>query len=92
MSCLGGFGAESIEVTLSGDITLNGDVEYNLGDSVVVKIVGKLSGPGKFVQAASNEGRLVIASSDNTSGSPNGEQGLSSERETIYLNDESNDI
>ena len=90
-SCLGGFGTESIEVTLSGDITLNGDVEYDLGDSVVVKIVGKLSGPGKFVQAASNEGRLVIASSDNTSGSPNSEQGASNERETIYLDDESSD-
>lgn len=91
-ACKGGAGTlTDVTVTLTGDIVLNGDVEYKIGSTETVKITGKLSGPGKFVPSAQNEGKLVVESRDNTSGTPNGEQGAKFEPETIHLDDESND-
>ena len=60
---------------LSGDIVLNGDVEYKLESMNDVKITGKLSGPGKFVAHRDNEGNVLVESSNNTSGTPNGRYG-----------------
>ncbi|RKV96311.1 MAG: hypothetical protein D8G53_07190 [Candidatus Saccharimonas sp.] len=91
-ACKGGAGTlTDVTVTLTGDIVLNGDVEYKIGSTETVKITGKLSGSGKFVPSAQNEGKLVVESRDNTSGTPNGEQGAKFEPETIHLDDESND-
>lgn len=60
---------------LSGDIVLNGDVEYKLESMNDVKITGKLSGPGKFVAHKDNKGVVLVESSNNTSGTPNGRYG-----------------
>lgn len=60
---------------LSGDIVLNGDVEYKLESMNDVKITGKLSGPGKFVAHRDNKGVVLVESSNNTSGTPNGRYG-----------------
>ena len=87
-ACKGGAGTlTDVTVMLTGDIVLNGDVEYKIGSTETVKITGKLSGPGKFVPSAQNEGKLVVESRDNTSGTPNGEQGVKFEPETIHLDD-----
>ena len=40
-----------------------------------VKITGKLSGPGKFVAHRDNKGVMLVESSNNTSGTPNGRYG-----------------
>ena len=78
---------------LSGDIVLNGDVEYKLPSNMTVKITGKLSGPGKFVAHRDNEGNLLVESSNNTSGTPNGRYGSTYEAKLIKLDDNKpNDI
>ena len=78
---------------LSGDIVLNGDVEYKLPSNMTVKITGKLSGPGKFVAHKDNEGNLLVESSNNTSGTPNGRYGSTHEAKLIKLDgDRPNDI
>ena len=78
---------------LSGDIVLNGDVEYKLPSNMTVKITGKLSGPGKFVAHRDNEGNLLVESSNNTSGTPNGRYGSTHEAKLIKLDDNKpNDI
>lgn len=78
---------------LSGDIVLNGDVEYKLLSNMTVKITGKLSGPGKFVAHKDNEGNLLVESSNNTSGTPNGRYGSTHEAKLIKLDgDRPNDI
>ena len=78
---------------LSGDIVLNGDVEYKLPSNMTVKITGKLSGPGKFVAHKDNEGNLLVESSNNTSGTPNGRYGSTHEAKLIKLDDNKpNDI
>lgn len=78
---------------LSGDIVLNGDVEYKLPSNMTVKITGKLSGPGKFVAHKDNEGNLLVESSNNTSGTPNGRYGNAHEPKLIKLDgDRPNDI
>lgn len=64
-----------ITTVLSGDIVLNGDVEYKLESMNDVKITGKLSGPGKFVAHRDNKGVVLVESSNNTSGTPNGRYG-----------------
>lgn len=70
---------------LSGDIVLNGDVEYWLASNVTLKITGKLSGPGKLVAHKDNEGTVLVESSNNTSGTPNGQIGNAHEAKTIQL-------
>ncbi len=78
---------------LSGDIVLNGDVEYKLPSNMTVKITGKLSGPGKFVAHKDNEGNVLVESSNNTSGTPNGRYGSTHEAKLIKLDgDRPNDI
>ena len=78
---------------LSGDIVLNGDVEYKLPSNMTVKITGKLSGPGKFVAHRDNEGNVLVESSNNTSGTPNGRYGSTHEAKLIKLDDNKpNDI
>lgn len=78
---------------LSGDIVLNGDVEYKLPSNMTVKITGKLSGPGKFVAHRDNEGNVLVESSNNTSGTPNGRYGSTHEPKLIKLDDNKpNDI
>lgn len=64
-----------VTTVLSGDIVLNGDVEYKLESMNDVKITGKLSGPGKFVAHKDNKGVVLVESSNNTSGTPNGRYG-----------------
>ena len=82
-----------ITTVLSGDIVLNGDVEYKLLSNMTVKITGKLSGPGKFVAHRDNEGNLLVESSNNTSGTPNGRYGSTHEAKLIKLDDNKpNDI
>ena len=82
-----------ITTVLSGDIVLNGDVEYKLPSNMTVKITGKLSGPGKFVAHRDNEGNLLVESSNNTSGTPNGRYGSTHEAKLIKLDDNKpNDI
>lgn len=82
-----------ITIVLSGDIVLNGDVEYKLMSNMTVKITGKLSGPGKFVAHKDNEGNLLVESSNNTSGTPNGRYGNAHEPKLIKLDgDRPNDI
>lgn len=79
-------GADSnVTTVLSGDITLNGDVEYWLASNVTLKITGKLSGPGKLVAHKDNEGTVLVESSNNTSGTPNGQIGYTNEAKTIQL-------
>ena len=87
ISCQGGGGgaASSVTTVLSGDITLNGDVEYWLASNVTLKITGKLSGPGKLVAHKDNEGTVLVESSNNTSGTPNGQIGNAHEAKTIQL-------
>ena len=82
-----------VTTVLSGDIVLNGDVEYKLPSNMTVKITGKLSGPGKFVAHRDNEGNVLIESSNNTSGTPNGRYGSTHEAKLIKLDDNKpNDI
>ena len=82
-----------VTTVLSGDIVLNGDVEYKLPSNMTVKITGKLSGPGKFVAHKDNEGNLLVESSNNTSGTPNGRYGSTHEAKLIKLDDNKpNDI
>ena len=82
-----------VTTVLSGDIVLNGDVEYKLPSNMTVKITGKLSGPGKFVAHKDNEGNLLVESSNNTSGTPNGRYGSTHEPKLIKLDDNKpNDI
>ncbi len=80
----GGSGS-NVTTVLSGDITLNGDVEYWLASNVTLKITGKLSGPGKLVAHKDNEGTVLVESSNNTSGTPNGQIGNAHEAKTIQL-------
>ncbi len=81
---VGGSGS-NVTTVLSGDITLNGDVEYWLASNVTLKITGKLSGPGKLVAHKDNEGTVLVESSNNTSGTPNGQIGYTNEAKTIQL-------
>ena len=82
-----------VTIVLSGDIVLNGDVEYKLLSNMTVKITGKLSGPGKFVAHRDNEGNVLVESSNNTSGTPNGRYGNPHEAKLIKLDDNKpNDI
>lgn len=83
--CQFGGAASSVTTVLSGDITLNGDVEYWLASNVTLKITGKLSGPGKLVAHKDNEGTVLVESSNNTSGTPNGQIGNAHEAKTIQL-------
>ena len=86
ISCLGsGGGSSNVTTVLSGDIVLNGNVEYRLDSNVTVKITGKLSGSGKLVAHKDNEGTLLVESSDNTSGTPNGQHGNAHEAKLIKL-------
>ncbi|WP_214608834.1 hypothetical protein, partial [Mycobacterium tuberculosis] len=75
----------NVTTVLSGDITLNGDVEYRLSSNTTLKITGKLSGPGKLVAHKDNEGTVLVESSNNTSGTPNGQIGYTNEAKTIQL-------
>jgi len=75
----------NVTTVLSGDITLNGDVEYRLSSNTTLKITGKLSGPGKLVAHKDNEGTVLVESSNNTSGTPNGQIGHTNEAKTIQL-------
>ena len=82
-----------VTTVLSGDIVLNGDVEYKLPSNMTVKITGKLSGPGKLIAHKDNEGNVLIESSNNTSGTPNGRYGSTHEAKLIKLDDNKpNDI
>ena len=81
----GGGSGSNVTTVLSGDITLNGDVEYWLASNVTLKITGKLSGPGKLVAHKDNEGTVLVESSNNTSGTPNGQIGYTNEAKTIQL-------
>ena len=81
----GGGSSSNVTTVLSGDITLNGDVEYKLNPNVTLKITGKLSGPGKLVAHKDNEGTVLVESSNNTSGTPNGQIGNAHEAKTIQL-------
>lgn len=75
-----------VTTVLSGDIVLNGDVEYKLEPNVTIKITGKLSGPGKFVAHKDNEGNVLVESSNNTSSNtPNGLYGNAHEPKFIKL-------
>ena len=75
-----------VTTVLSGDIVLNGDVEYKLEPNVTIKITGKLSGPGKFVAHRDNEGTILVESSNNTSSrTPNGLYGNAHEPKFIKL-------
>ena len=82
-----GYGPD-VTTVLSGDIVLNGDVEYKLSSNTTVKITGKLSGPGKFVAHRDNEGTILVESSNNTSGTPNGRYGNPHEAKLIKLDGE----
>lgn len=82
-----------VTTVLSGDIVLNGDVEYKLPSNMTVKITGKLSGPGKLIAHRDNEGNVLVESSNNTSGTPNGRYGSTHEAKLIKLDDNKpNDI
>lgn len=81
-------GNVQIETTvLSGDIVLNGDVEYKLESMNDVKITGKLSGPGKLIAHKDNKGVVLVESSNNTSGTPNGRYGNVHGYKLIKLDD-----
>ncbi len=87
ISCMGGGvggGASDVTVTLSGDIVLNGNVEYTLPSYQTLKITGNLSGSGKFVASADNKGTLAIDAKNNTSGTGNGTTD-SAKEETIQI-------
>lgn len=86
--CIAGLSTIGPDATtvLSGDIVLNGDVEYKLEPNVTIKITGKLSGPGKFVAHRDNEGTILVESSNNTSSNtPNGLYGNAHEPKFIKL-------
>lgn len=85
MHCQFGGADSNVTTVLSGDIVLNGDVEYWLASNVTLKITGKLSGPGKLVAHKDNEGTVLVESSNNTSGTPNGQIGYTNEAKTIQL-------
>ncbi|MCJ1967298.1 hypothetical protein LRM42_03185 [Candidatus Nanosynbacter sp. TM7-075] len=76
-----------ITTVLSGDIVLNGDVEYKLESMNDVKITGKLSGPGKLIAHKDNKGVVLVESSNNTSGTPNGRYGNVHGPKLIKLDD-----
>jgi S-layer protein rsaA len=60
---------------------------------MTVKITGKLSGPGKLIAHKDNEGNVLVESSNNTSGTPNGRYGSTHEAKLIKLDDNKpNDI
>lgn len=81
----GGGATSNTATVLSGDIVLNGDVEYRLASNATLKITGKLSGPGRLVAHKDNEGTVLVESSNNTSGTPNGQIGNAHEAKTIQL-------
>ena len=59
-------------VVISGEMILEGDIPYTLTSNTTVTITGKLSGSGKLVPSANNEGTLINNSSDNSSGTSDG--------------------
>lgn len=74
---------------MSGDIVLNGDVEFRLESNVTIKITGKLSGPGRLIAHRDNEGTILVESSNNTSSrTPNGLYGNAHEPKLIKLDGE----
>lgn len=77
-----------VTTVLSGDIVLNGDVEFRLESNVTIKITGKLSGPGRLIAHRDNEGTILVESSNNTSGTPNGLYGNAHEPKLIKLDGE----
>lgn len=74
-----------VTTVLSGDIVLNGDVEFRLESNVTIKITGKLSGPGRLIAHRDNEGTILVESSNNTSNTPNGLYGNAHEPKVIKL-------
>ena len=81
-----------LTTVLSGDIVLNGDVEYKLDPNITLKITGKLSGPGKLIAHRDNEGNVLVESSNNTSGTPNGRYGSTHEPKLIKLDGDTREI
>ena len=78
-----------VTTVLSGDIVLNGDVEFRLEPNVTIKITGKLSGPGRLIAHRDNEGTILVESSNNTSSrTPNGLYGNAHEPKLIKLDGE----
>lgn len=78
-----------VTTVLSGDIVLNGDVEFKLESNVTIKITGKLSGPGRLIAHRDNEGTILVESSNNTSSrTPNGLYGNAHEPKLIKLDGE----
>lgn len=78
-----------VTTVLSGDIVLNGDVEFRLESNVTLKITGKLSGPGRLIAHRDNEGTILVESSNNTSSrTPNGLYGNAHEPKLIKLDGE----
>ena len=81
-----------VTTVLSGDIVLNGDVEFRLESNVTIKITGKLSGPGRLIAHRDNEGTILVESSNNTSSrTPNGLYGNAHEPKLIKLDGEKPD-
>lgn len=71
--CLGGGGVPgNATITLSGDIVLNGTIEVTLPSYLTLKVTGNLSGSGKLVPSAENEGIIKIDAKTNTSSTDNG--------------------
>ena len=81
-----------LTTVLSGDIVLNGDVEYKLDPNITLKITGKLSGPGKLIAHRDNEGVVLVESSNNTSGTPNGRYGSTHEPKLIKLDGDTREV
>ena len=83
-----------VTTVLSGDIVLNGDVEFRLESNVTLKITGKLSGPGRLIAHRDNEGTILVESSNNTSSrTPNGLYGNAHEPKLIKLDgDKPNEV
>lgn len=81
-----------LTTVLSGDIVLNGDVEYKLDPNMTLKITGKLSGPGKLIAHRDNEGNVLVESSNNTSGTPNGRYGSTHEPKLIKLDGDTREV
>ena len=81
-----------LTTVLSGDIVLNGDVEYKLDPNITLKITGKLSGPGKLIAHRDNEGNVLVESSNNTSGTPNGRYGSTHEPKLIKLDGDTREV
>ena len=81
-----------LTTVLSGDIVLNGDVEYKLDPNITLKITGKLSGPGKLIAHRDNEGSVLVESSNNTSGTPNGRYGSTHEPKLIKLDGDTREV